>query len=645
RMLESATDLHARVELSQEQTVQAEDFDILRLIGIGAYGRVFVVRKLSGIDAGRVYAMKVISKVVAIHGLQTAEYIKTERQILEAVEETHFVVHLYYAFQNEQNLYLVMNFVQGGELYRLLQRFGAVPEWGAVLYIGEVALALLQLHKRNILYRDLKLENVLIDAEGHIVLADLGLSTFLTEENGYRAHGYCGTLEYMAPEVLQMSNEGYGRPVDWWSLGVLTMELLTGVSPFAAQNLPSETERRILHGEPLIPSSFSPAAGDLVRKLLEKDPKRRLDAPGIRDHPFFEGIDWSKLLERRYRMPFRPSLDAADDVRHFDAEFTSQPNEVPECESPPGDLQIYRGFNYAAPRILELVRRHKDEGIEYRNAAVENLSPIPKHLVLGRRLNSGRYGTCFLLEDDLLAKVIHLSSYRASEVDALMSSSSHRNIVKHYISFRTRTEIWIVMEYLTGKDLAWCIRNWQPNERVSRLLFRQLVMAVRHLHRQHFIHGDLKPENVVCECECETIVAKLVDFGNASFNRNFLQWRDRARYTLDYAPPELLTDEDRVTYSPEVDIYGLGAILYHMIVGHAPFRQDLDDVDSSPVAKEQLRERIKRNLYNQQAEKWQSASQAYRNLVKWCLQKDPEARPQLMDILNSEWLTGNSNEE
>ncbi|KAH8236026.1 hypothetical protein KR038_005389, partial [Drosophila bunnanda] len=625
-----------------------DDFEVIRLIGIGAFGRVFVVRKLGGLDGGQVYAMKVIPKVVTIHTLGSAKLIKSERLILEFIQGKPFLVCLQYAFQNVQNLYLVMNFVQGGELYRRLISKGSFPEPDVCLYVAELVEALDLLHKRDVIYRDLKLENVLIDSEGHIVLADFGLATLLNVENHYRAFEFCGTLESMAPEVIRLSAEGYGKPVDWWSLGVLTAELLSGFNPFAPlqstdEEQKYETRNNILNNKPHLPSSVSPTAADLVEKLLEKDPYKRLDANGIRKHPFFAHIDWRKLAKKQYGMPFVPSIESQDDVQNFDNEFTSQPTEVSLGAAPPANLRLYRGFNYTSPQILQWSRMHEDQGTEYRNPSVEKIRRRPDDLVLDNLVCSGGFGSCFVLNDNYLVKVIHISKFRAAEVDALMSCR-HSNIVRYFDTFRHRTELWIIMEYLRGKDLSWSIRNGQLNERFSRPIFRQLVDAVSYLHSKHIIHGDLKPENIVWKNE-RSLTIKLVDFGFASYNGEFRHWVDNARYTLDFAPPELLGGDRRVVYTPAVDIYGLGATLYCMILGHPPFRANTNDVDHSPKTKMVLKDCIKRGIFNHGVRKWLNGTEPFRKLVRWCLQKDPTARPQLVDIMNSEWLQPDSDDE
>ncbi|KAH8418193.1 hypothetical protein KR222_000147, partial [Zaprionus bogoriensis] len=654
RDLEYVTDLRSYVKLYSDERVSLNDFKIIRVLGTGAYGRVFLVRKLTRHDAGKLYAMKVLNKITVVQKRKTAEHTKTERVVLEAVQRSPFLVGLHYAFQSASKLYLVLDFANGGELFTHLYHAEHFEESRVRVYIAEVVLALEQLHQLGIIYRDIKLENILLDGDGHIVLSDFGLSKILTAENEYRAHSFCGTLEYMAPEIIRTGPPGHDSAVDWWSVGVLTFELLTGASPFATsdgQSQQSEISRRIQKEQPLIPSSFSPHARDFVLKMLEKNPKRRLggnhrDASEIKDHPFFNGINWQELRGKRRKAPYKPTLNGEDDVQNFSHEFTDQSPEDPECDAPPARIQLFRGYTYVAPEHLEQMRRDNSCNIEYCNPDLQNIPSRPDDLELGTRTGRGAYGTCYFVADGtteivFMAKVIPLSKFRASEVDALTSCAldrhSHRNIVNYHGTFRDKCEVWIITEYLCGEELTSFLQSKRLDEQVCREIFLQLVQAVRHVHAKHFIHGDLKPENIMFVSR-DSLDVKLIDFGNSCYNRRFLSWKDKPRYTLDYAPPELLTDPNVVSYSPAVDVYGLGATLYTMLVGHAPYRQYRGDCDHSPEAHHKLRRRMEKESFNQRPKIWQNASPQFKQLVSWCLQRDPSKRPQLSDILDCEWL-------
>ncbi|SPP85010.1 chromosomal serine/threonine-protein kinase JIL-1 isoform X2 [Drosophila guanche] len=652
--LEAVTDLRSYVKLYSEEAVSLVDFEIIRVLGTGAYGRVFLVRKLTRHDAGQLYAMKVLNKITVVQKRKTAEHTKTERVVLEAVQRSPFLVGLHYAFQSTTKLYLVLDFAKGGELFTHLYHAEHFDEPRVRVYIAEVVLALEQLHQLGIIYRDIKLENILLDGDGHIVLSDFGLSKILSEENDHRAHSFCGTLEYMAPEIIRTGPPGHDSAVDWWSVGVLTFELLTGGSPFATsdgQSQQSEISRRIQRDQPQIPSTFSAPARDFVLKMLEKNPKLRLgkndrDAKEIKQHPFFHGINWYDLRAKRRKAPYKPVLTSEDDVQNFSSEFTEQRPEDVECEAPPSRIRLFRGYTYVAPEHLEQMRRDSNCHIEYCNKGLLNMPSRPQDLDLGSRTAGGSYGTCYFAVDStndmiFMVKVVPLSKFRASEVDALtscaMDDEGHQNIVQYLGTFRDKCDTWILTEFLVGEELSAPIKRNALNERTCRDLFRQILEAVRHIHSKKFIHGDLKPENIVFESR-DDMVVKLVDFGSACYSSSFTSWQDKPRYTLDYAPPEMLKDPNMVTYTPAVDVYGLGATLYTMLVGHPPYRQDQEDKEHSPDIHHQLRRRMQTETFNHEAKLWLSASPEFRRLVEWCMQRDPANRPQLDDILASNWV-------
>jgi ribosomal protein S6 kinase alpha-5 len=203
----------------------------------------------------------------------------------------------------------------------------------------------------GIIYRDLKLENILLDADGHIVLTDFGLSKEVIGEMENRAYSYCGTVEYMAPELVRSSRKGHDKAVDWWSLGVLLYELLTGASPFTVEgedNSQSKVSKRILQSEPYYPKSFSVSVKDLLKRLLAKDPKQRLGcgikgADEIRQHVWFRGLDWDLLKGKKLPPPFVPVIRDELDVSNFAEEFTRQtPTDSPAILPSLCDNDLFR---------------------------------------------------------------------------------------------------------------------------------------------------------------------------------------------------------------------------------------------------------------------------------------------------------------
>lgn len=202
----------------------------------------------------------------------------------------------------------------------------------------------------GIIYRDIKLENILLDRDGHIVITDFGLSKELLPDTNGRAHSFCGTIEYMAPEVVKSNPNGHDIAVDWWSVGVLTYELLTGASPFTIEgerNTQSEISRRILKTEPPL-RGMGPEVKDFIEKLLVKDPKKRLggnkpDACDLKTHPFFRKIDWTRLEHRKVPAPFVPRISDELDTSNFSEEFTKLPINDSPADAPPNHERLFRG--------------------------------------------------------------------------------------------------------------------------------------------------------------------------------------------------------------------------------------------------------------------------------------------------------------
>lgn len=282
--------------------LKIEDFELLKVVGKGSFGKVMQVRKK---DTNRIYALKTIRKAHIISRSEVAHTL-AERSVLAQINNP-FIVPLKFSFQSPEKLYFVLAFVNGGELFHHLQKEHRFDVNRSRFYTAELLCALECLHGFSVIYRDLKPENILIDYQGHIALCDFGLCK-LDMKDEDRTNTFCGTPEYLAPELLM--GRGYNKTVDWWTLGVLLYEMLTGLPPFYDENT-NEMYRKIL-SEPLHFSDVvPPAAKDLLTKLLNRDPEQRLGANGsaeIKAHPFFHAIDWRKLLQRKYEPTFKPSV-------------------------------------------------------------------------------------------------------------------------------------------------------------------------------------------------------------------------------------------------------------------------------------------------------------------------------------------------
>uniref|UniRef100_A0A670JNB3 Ribosomal protein S6 kinase n=1 Tax=Podarcis muralis TaxID=64176 RepID=A0A670JNB3_PODMU len=340
------------------EKIRPECFELLRVLGKGGYGKVFQVRKVTGANTGKIFAMKVLKKAMIVRNAKDTAHTKAERNILEEVKHS-FIVDLIYAFQTGGKLYLILEYLSGGELFMQLEREGIFMEDTACFYLAEISMALGHLHQKGIIYRDLKPENIMLNHQGHVKLTDFGLCKESIHD-GTVTHTFCGTIEYMAPEILMRS--GHNRAVDWWSLGALMYDMLTGAPPFTGENR-KKTIDKILKCKLNLPPYLTQEARDLLKKLLKRNAASRLgagpgDAGEVQAHPFFRHINWEELLARKVEPPFKPLLQSEEDVSQFDAKFTRQtPVDSPDDSTLSESAnQVFVGFTYVAPSVLESVK-------------------------------------------------------------------------------------------------------------------------------------------------------------------------------------------------------------------------------------------------------------------------------------------------
>ncbi|KAI6182161.1 Ribosomal protein S6 kinase alpha-6 isoform X2 [Aphelenchoides bicaudatus] len=319
----------------------AKNFEFLKVLGSGSFGKVFLVKKNSEPNGGKLFAMKVLKK--AALKPKDRERSRTERDVL--VKMTHpFIVKLHYAFQTDSKFYLVMDFLRGGDLFTRMSNESFTEET-AKFYVGEIVLAIGHLHVAGIVYRDLKPENILLDAEGHVKIVDFGLSKKSIGTTG-KTHSFCGTIEYMAPEIV--NRKGHSSAADWWSLGVLVYEMLTGRLPFTADDK-NDAMNQILKAKLSMPGYLSKPTQSFLRALFKRVPENRLGYgidghERVKEHAFFGTMDWQKLYRREYKPPFKPDL-SKDLTCHFDSKFTKQsPND--SVAGPPSTHDDFRGFTF-----------------------------------------------------------------------------------------------------------------------------------------------------------------------------------------------------------------------------------------------------------------------------------------------------------
>ena len=333
---------------SKHQTIKhvsLEDFQIMKVIGRGSFGKVCLVQYKK---TKELYAMKSLKKDVLLDQDQV-ESTLVEKKILEKLDYP-FLVGMVFCFQTEERIYFIMPFVRGGELFQHLRNCRFFPEEKVRFYSAIIGLSLEYLHTHGVIYRDIKPENILIDEDGYLRLVDFGMAKVLQKDE--KATSFCGTPEYLAPEII--TGEGHNRAADWWSYGILMYEMFFGIPPFFCDNQ-EKMYQLITRAELRFPKKIiiSDNAKDLLQKLLIKDQDERLGSKSgfneIKAHPFFKGFDFDALEHRKLEAPFKPELKDKLDVTNFDEEFTSE--EVVTSEIP--------------EKILNLLKKNQDQSEEF----------------------------------------------------------------------------------------------------------------------------------------------------------------------------------------------------------------------------------------------------------------------------------------
>ena len=340
------------------------DFIPIKLLGRGSFGQVILARlKINN----KLYAMKILDKSLLKVKKQEL-HTKAERDLMVKIH-CPFIVNIKSAFQDEKYLYIVSDFMQGGDMYYHLHQARKFDFNLTQFYISEIILALEYLHKNNMVYRDLKPENILLDAKGHIKLTDFGLSKMLNSSKD-KAFTVCGTLQYLAPEMF--TNQGYDKNVDWWALGCLIYEMLTGKLPFPIKRGMS-LNNEIYKSKIQYPRFLDQDARDLISQLLEVDPKKRLGSgkggvEKIKKHPFFEEINWKDFWDKKIIPPFKPDLEDELDLKYFDSQFTDEPLE--SFTKNPRSREVsyeYNNFTYVTESVKNELISIPKETIENEN--------------------------------------------------------------------------------------------------------------------------------------------------------------------------------------------------------------------------------------------------------------------------------------
>ncbi|NXV46614.1 KS6A3 kinase, partial [Uria aalge] len=613
-------------------------FELLKVLGQGSFGKVFLVKKISGSDARQLYAMKVLKKAT----LKVRDRVRTkmERDIL--VEVNHpFIVKLHYAFQTEGKLYLILDFLRGGDLFTRLSKEVMFTEDDVKFYLAELALALDHLHSLGIIYRDLKPENILLDEEGHIKLTDFGLSKESIDHEK-KAYSFCGTVEYMAPEVV--NRRGHTQSADWWSFGVLMFEMLTGTLPFQGKDR-KETMTMILKAKLGMPQFLSPEAQSLLRMLFKRNPANRLGAgpdgvEEIKRHAFFSKIDWNKLYRREIHPPFKPATGRPEDTFYFDPEFTAKtPKDSPGIPPSANAHQLFRGFSFVAiasddeSQVMQTVGVHSIVQQLHRNSI-----QFTDGYEVKEDIGVGSYSICKRCihkasNMEYAVKIIDKSKRDPTEeIEILLRYGQHPNIITLKDVYDDGKCVYVVTELMKGGELLdKILRQKFFSEREASAVLFTITKTVEYLHAQGVVHRDLKPSNILYVDESgnpESI--RICDFGFAKQLRAENGLLMTPCYTANFVAPEVLK---RQGYDAACDIWSLGVLLYTMLTGYTPFANGPDDTPEEILA------RIGSGKFSLSGGYWNTVSDtAKADLVSKMLHVDPHQRLTAAQVLSHPWI-------
>ncbi|KAM4047303.1 ribosomal protein S6 kinase alpha-1 isoform 1-T1 [Anomaloglossus baeobatrachus] len=612
-------------------------FVLLKVLGQGSFGKVFLVRKITPPDNNHLYAMKVLKKAT----LKVRDRVRTkmERDILAEVNHP-FVVRLHYAFQTEGKLYLILDFLRGGDLFTRLSKEVMFTEEDVKFYLAELALGLDHLHSLGIIYRDLKPENILLDEEGHIKLTDFGLSKESIDHEK-KAYSFCGTVEYMAPEVV--NRQGHSHSADWWSYGVLMFEMLTGSLPFQGKDR-KETMTLILKAKLGMPQFLSNEAQGLLRALFKRNPTNRLGsgtdgAEEIKRHPFFSTIDWNRLYRREISPPFKPAVTQPDDTYYFDTEFTSRtPKDSPGVPPSAGAHQLFRGFSFVAPLLTEVDVKASTSPILSVPKIYSKNTVFCDVYTERETIGAGSYSVCKRCVHkgtnmEYAVKIIDKAKRDPSEeIEILRRYGQHPNIITLKDVYEEGNGVYLVTELMRGGELLDRILHQKFfSEREACAVLLTICKTVEYLHSQGVVHRDLKPSNILYVDESgnpESI--RICDFGFAKQLRAENGLLMTPCYTANFVAPEVLK---RQGYDEGCDIWSLGILLYTMLAGYTPFANGPEDTPEEILA------RIGSGKFTLRGGNWNTVSESAKDLVSRMLHVDPLCRLTARQVLQHEWIT------
>ncbi|KAF0684716.1 Aste57867_23317 [Aphanomyces stellatus] len=625
-----------------------DDYELLKVIGKGSSGKVTLVRKK---DNNKLYAMKMLSKINVNHR-NPVEHTRSMRRF-QSVAKHPYIVHLHYAFQTKQKLYFVIDYCPGGELFFHLSRMERFPETMACFYAAEITLALDHLHQSGVVYRDLKPENLLFDSVGHVLLGTSScLSPFFEFHLLFSAdvsvpdkgtNSMYGTPEYLAPEILD--RVGHGTSVDWWALGMVLYEMLTGLPPWYSRNRQKMFDR-VRHAPLTFPDYVSPNAQSLIAGLLNRIPVERLgnaSANDIKTHPFFASIKWDDLKARKLVAPFHPTLNTGDETF-----------EVPKMQ-----LHSVVGSSKSVDEVSKTAGTQPNVPTNGRGRALLHVGTAPStitHDNVNDEAELDRYKRDFWLDPHevvhsrslpstffkatlghYLGQPVYIKSLDLSSADlarhkaalvhkvhTLVACAQHANLV-NFIGFCVSDEhgLCCVSEYMEGKSVRHVLNDtrqslsWQK-EKIQIAMDIAAASVYLHSLRPRIICYHVKAAKVLLTARR---VAKLSIRGRLfSQDRSFQDMGD-----IEWSAPELLVDG--ATCDEKVDVYSFGVFLTELDTRQLPFAAQVATVPRTEISKQIVQGTLRPALSK-------TCPPCIQQIVDQCFKSDASLRPSSERVLH-----------
>ncbi|MXQ92564.1 hypothetical protein E5288_WYG005658 [Bos mutus] len=620
-------------------------FELLKVLGQGSYGKVFLVRKVKGSDAGQLYAMKVLKKAT----LKVRDRVrsKMERDILAEVNHP-FIVKLHYAFQTEGKLYLILDFLRGGDLFTRLSKEVHMKEEACPDDDESARLSESTVHPRiRSGPRDLR-------PSPRLLLAEL-LHCTLQGRTGPQSPPWrvCGHILPSLQVPIPALTPAPCRGAELWGWSehlllfcvALQFEMLTGSLPFQGKDR-KETMALILKAKLGMPQFLSVEAQSLLRALFKRNPCNRLGAgldgvEEIKRHPFFVTIDWNKLYRKEIKPPFKPAVGRPEDTFHFDPEFTARtPTDSPGVPPSANAHHLFRGFSFVASSLVQEPSQ-QDLHKATVHPIVQQLHGNNIHFTDGYEIKEdigvGSYSVCKrcvhkATDTEYAVKIIDKSKRDPSEeIEILLRYGQHPNIITLKDVYDDGKFVYLVTELMRGGELLdRILRQRYFSEREASAVLCTITKTMDYLHSQGVVHRDLKPSNILYVDESgnpESI--RICDFGFAKQLRAENGLLMTPCYTANFVAPEVLK---RQGYDAACDIWSLGILLYTMLAGFTPFANGPDDTPEDILA------RIGSGKYALSGGNWDSISDAAKDVVSKMLHVDPHQRLTAVQVLKHPWI-------